>query len=385
MSWFARRRTRYPSLDEVETVLRAYFAASAPDVSGTDLRSMAETAMRSQLHPTDSTSSKKRISKRSPLLWAGYAIAACAFVLALARVTFYLAPNWEQAAYAAIGSLPASRFVIDPTDAGMLELAERGQVQAMDVSARDQGISVQVLGAYADSIRTVLFLRVRGPQAGAGDAGSWMPMPGLLVLTDQFGHRYSLKSGQWQIGADAGNLQFEGISPWKLALGLRLRLQVPAMQWVPARGTDTGLHDIKGSWTLDWVQTSVGSERTVQVDSVATSNGVRIMLTTVRLSPSATEFALTATMDAASAPGSSIGDGALPGKPLAKDELLYLYVERVADGKRFPWLSYGTTGYGRFVTGKIVTVPLTQPGKYVLVIQGFNGRDGHWELPFAIP
>ncbi|WP_188881610.1 DUF4179 domain-containing protein [Alicyclobacillus cellulosilyticus] len=320
--------------------------------------------------------------------------AACAIAFGLVRTAFYFAPNWEQEAYAAIKSVPGAQYVVRPSDAKMLALAKRGQIQPMDVSAEDQGISVHVVGAYADGLRTVLFLRIDADRAQMDGSGSLVPGPGV-VLTDQFGQRYIERGMTWNLDTHAGNLEFDGVAPWKLALGVRFTLHIPVLERAPeavsnAGATSSDFQDVGGSWNLNWVQTSIGSTRSISLDSTAASNGVEIRLTRVTLSPSAMQFTLTASGDfQASPPASPSGTGLGEGKSSAgtgPSEERAFYLERATTGERLPLATWwGSMSYGREVTWQLVTSPVTQPGKYVLVITRFNGQEGRWELPFTIP
>jgi hypothetical protein len=397
MKQMERNRGDDRSLTEAETVLRKYFASSVLDVSGVDFRQMADHAMHREDHVVSLPSARVRPGRSlvRVLLWrCGGAAAACALAFGLARMAFYFAPNWEQEAYAAIASVPGAQYVVRPSDTKMLELTKQSQIQPMDVSAEDKGISVHVVGAYADGLRTVLFMRVDADRVQMDGTGSLVPGHGV-VLADQFGQRYILRGMTWNLDTHAGNLEFDGVAPWKLALGVRFTLHIPSVEWAPEPVSDSGatssnFQDVSGSWNLNWVQTSIGSTRSISLDSTAAFNGVEIRLTRVTLSPSATQFALTASGDLqASPPASPSGTGLGEEESSAgtkPPEGSAFYVERATTGERIPLATWwGSMSYGREVTWQLVTSPVTQPGKYVLVITRFNGQEGRWELPFTIP
>jgi hypothetical protein len=391
MNRFGRKLGDNRSLVEAETALRRYFASSALHVSGVDFRRMAHIAMNREDHGVNFARVRLDRSSARVLLWrcGGVAVAG-ALVFGLARMAFYFAPDWEQEVYAAIGSVPGAQYVVRPSDAKMLELAKQGQIQPVDVAARDQGISVHAVGAYADGLRTVLFLRVDADRPQMHGTGSFVPGHGV-VLTDQFGQRYMLRGMTWDIGAHAGNLQFDGVAPWKLALGVRFELHIPSVMWAPEPASGSGapssaFQDVSGSWNLNWVQTLMGGTRTIPLDSTATSNGVQIRLTRVTLSPSAVQFTLTAAGDLQASPsGTGLrGKSSDTGTRLLSGDAIY--VKRAATGERIPLATWsGSLTYGREVTWQVVTPPIIQPGKYVLVITRFNGLEGRWEMPFTIP
>ena len=192
------------SVKSVEARLRRHYAASSAELSaelprspvGVDFRAMAKRAIASEnAHPPFESSNP--LQQVADMGWAGhtnqrrqwrygvrlgtqvgYAVAGLLMAFGLLRVSFYFAPNWQQSAYAAVKSLLPFATAIAPQDAGLRQLAAQGKIETMDISTKSHGIVLQVVGSYADSVRSTLFLRAEGmpPNSGglAGDTG-WDP------------------------------------------------------------------------------------------------------------------------------------------------------------------------------------------------------------------
>jgi len=235
-------------------------------------------------------------------------------------------------------------------------LHQAKDIQPMNDSASNRGVSIYVIAAYADPARTVIFLRITDKNAGTG-----FVRPDALTLSDQFGHQFSevppigtsvvQPNGVW-----TGSMDFEGISNWDQVAGLRLTLKVTSMLWSSYK--DNRTKTIPGQWTVKWVQptTPVGQAHSFIMDQVP--SGIPVRLLQIQLAPSATVFDLSITGGKYNFP-------------------TFGYVECVSDGKKYDLL-------GGAEPDKIVTAPLERPGKYLLVITDYDKKNVRWELPFSL-
>lgn len=250
--------------------------------------------------------------------------------------------------------IPGFQHLIPSWDVGLLH--QVNDIQSVNASANNRGVSIYVTAAYADTSRTVVFLRITSTNAGTG-----FVRPETLTLTDQFGHQYSEvppigTSAIQPNGVWTGSMDFEGISNWKQATGLRLTLSVTSMLWSSKK--DNSTQTLHGHWTMEWVQptTPVGQDHSITIDRV--SSDIPVRLSQVQLAPSATVFDLSITGGTYNSP-------------------TFGYVLRVSDGKQYELL-------GGAEPDKIVTAPLERTGKYLLIITTYDNKNVRWKLPFSL-
>jgi Domain of unknown function (DUF4179) len=157
------------------------------------------------------------------------AVALCTLVGMLLG-TSYFAPRFATA----LASIPFVNSVTGPV-LGATGLANvSGQVTALSDSSESAGISVQLIGGYADAIRTVLFLHVKAP----GD----VVLQGD-TLTDQFGTTYTELGSYGNTASGASALEFSPLSGPAAAVGARLTLHISHV-------SSDGGPDVSGSWQL---------------------------------------------------------------------------------------------------------------------------------------
>jgi hypothetical protein len=146
--------------------------------------------------------------------------------------------------------VPAADTAVASTPVGDL-LREAGLVGAKDritwvgSVATSSGYRLKLVGAYADSTRTVLLLH-SDPPTLANDAFS-------IELTDQFGRHYQLRSSVTNMLTGNASADFEPLA-WPDAItGARITLRVSQVQALVrpyADGEPVQLKDVRGSWTL---------------------------------------------------------------------------------------------------------------------------------------
>ncbi len=335
------------SLNDIERLLRQHFDEEHSNTSGIDFGDMA----RMMIQKDKKTGSLVN-SRHNPLRLL-YTACACLIVVILGRIGFYFVPNWQQVTYAAVREVPGLQSVIPKWDVGLMN--HSSDIETMNDSATYRGISLYVTAAYADSARTVVFLRTSSSVSG-------FLRPGTFTLTDQFGHRYSEippigTSSVRENGTWIGSIDFDGISNWKQATGLRFHLSVTSM--VQSKINSNSSHTLSGHWTVSWVQptTSAGQSHVISIGQQV-SNDIPVRLSAIQLAPSATVFDLTRS-------------GVKYNSPT------FGYVERVSDSKKYELL-------GGAEPGRIVTAPIGRPGKYLLIITAYDKKNVRWELPFSL-
>jgi hypothetical protein len=109
-----------------------------------------------------------------------------------------------------------------------------GNITAESSSSTSSGYRLQLVGAYADSIRTVVLIKM-SPAAF---------ISGTPQLTDQFGTSYFPQSGQGNLETGDQVLSFEPASWLASATGMRFTLTVNQVELLG------GQQQVTGSWTV---------------------------------------------------------------------------------------------------------------------------------------
>jgi hypothetical protein len=154
------------------------------------------------------------------------ALAAVAGVLVLTWAVFYFSP----ATGAALADTP-----VGPVSTFVLQAAGLGNgmtVTSQDASASGSGVSIRLLGVSANSIQTVVLLKVLPVDA----------TPTYATLTDQFGTSYELRGGYGDLRT--GDLAEVFAPPSGIATTLGMRFTF-TLSGVDAHGAV-----IPGTWTV---------------------------------------------------------------------------------------------------------------------------------------
>jgi len=109
-------------------------------------------------------------------------------------------------------------------------------ITAQSSSATSSGYKIQLVGAYADSIRTVLLLKSDPP----------VFISGFVELTDQFGTTYHASNGEGNLLSGDQVMSFEPASWLASSTGMRFTLTVNQVALL-------GGQDVAGSWTVHGV------------------------------------------------------------------------------------------------------------------------------------
>jgi hypothetical protein len=161
------------------------------------------------------------------------AIAAAILVAALpvAWGVLYLSPATAAALADASGPGGFSSEILDNVGLGT-----GSAVTAQSSSAMSSGYKVKLVGVYADSIRTVILLKV---QPGA-------MVSGFPRLTDQFGMSYEMRSAEGNLETGDEAMTFEPPPGFVSVTGLRFTLEVQELVTMSPRS-------VHGAWTVKGV------------------------------------------------------------------------------------------------------------------------------------
>jgi len=161
------------------------------------------------------------------------AIAAAILVAAL-PVTWgvlYLSPATAAALADTSGPGGFSSEILDNVGLGT-----GSSITALSSSATSSGYRVQLVGVYADSIRTVILVKV---QPGA-------IVSGFPRLTDQFGITYEMRSAEGNLETGDEAMIFEATSGLVSVTGLRFTLEVQELVTMSPQ-------PVHGAWTVKGV------------------------------------------------------------------------------------------------------------------------------------
>ncbi|GAC1472112.1 MAG: hypothetical protein PVS3B2_01640 [Candidatus Dormibacteraceae bacterium] len=166
--------------------------------------------------------------------------------VALMAVVLYFVP----AADVVLADTPIARELL--RDAGLLGAGNR--VTSVGAVSTSSGYRLELVGAYADSARTVLLVHTE-PAVWLWGSGSGTD----LEITDQFGRHYRLKSGTGNGLTGDSILDFEPLAWPDAIIGARITLHLTSV--VPFTCTGSPAVDpaglkctqgspVAGSWTL---------------------------------------------------------------------------------------------------------------------------------------
>jgi hypothetical protein len=196
----------------------------------------------------------------------GRAAALVVTILFVNLVAAYFAPKYGQA----LADAPFMGGVTSPVlrYSGL----DASQITHLDVSATSAGHTIKVLGAFADTERTVLLLEVDGKPHG-------LPMKEAAccyaeaTLVDQFAFEY-----QHIYSPDAMAMTFAPLAGPASRLGARLKLHITRLL-----GLSPEFPATSGDWSLN-VTLIQQAGKVLPVPDPATANGISYTLRSVHLS-----------------------------------------------------------------------------------------------------
>jgi len=230
------------SIEEVETRLSSLPASV--ELRPADDRALAE------IHPWPRPDSRRRVRHLAFRVARGVAAAVIAIVL-VNVVAAYFAPTYERA-LADSGVGPISQRLLSAVG------LKAGDVTIVGDSATSAGHTLKLVGAYADGLRTVLFVTIDGggisgnPKGYGLQPGEWGINYDDMTVTDQFGQSYG--------GVGTGgptDLQFQPLVWPASEVGGRLTLHITgiwamwkAREQDTSKVIDTEALTTHGDWSL---------------------------------------------------------------------------------------------------------------------------------------
>ena len=230
------------STEEVESRLRSF-------PSSATLRPADEHAV-ADIHLLSPGSSRPRATRRALRVSAAAAVIVVAILIVNILAAYY-APKYQRAsADSGVGPI-SQRFL---SAFGL----KAGDVTVVGDSVTSGGHTLKLVGAYADGLRSVLFVTIDGggvtgnPKQYGLHPGDWGINYNDMTLTDQFGHAYG------GIGISGPtDLQFQPLAWPASQVGGRLTLHITGIwaMWKglaqgPGSSIDTGALTTHGDWSL---------------------------------------------------------------------------------------------------------------------------------------
>ncbi|MDA8195218.1 MAG: DUF4179 domain-containing protein [Thermaerobacter sp.] len=291
--------------------------------------------------------------------WRAPAIVA-ASVLGLATgAAMHWAPRTDAWVWAATHDIPILQGIARQLGVpGVSSLVASGNVMPLNLADRQSGVTVKILGSYADAVQTLLFLQTTH--------GS--PTLDQITLEDQLGHRLQPEFSAWNSQTHQGFVQFSALPSWVWIPGAQLTLTI--------NGLGSLRHPLgaiyQGHWQMTWDQAPPAAARTVSPDARAVAHGVTLTLQQYTLAPSAAVFHLSASVPWAH-------NVSKPRKQKTAPQPQFIIKRVHGSGAAIPILSESLGG--AHVT--LMAEPL-QPGRYILTVVEWNHEPGPWTWPFTV-
>ena len=180
--------------------------------------------------------------------------------LVLAALIAYFVP----VADLAIAKVPFAGDLL--RDAGLVGV--EGRITSVGSVSSSSGYRLELVGAYADSTRTVLLLHA-APSVG--------PHFESLRLTDQFGRSYQAQNGTANFETGDSEIQFEALAWPDGITGARLTLSLTSVETYSDLGPAP---TVSGSWTLS-ATVGVDQSTSLPLPEAATLGNARFRFTSV--------------------------------------------------------------------------------------------------------
>jgi hypothetical protein len=272
----------------------------------------------------------------------------------ITAITAYFAPAFSQA----LADAPIAGRVAGPVlrQFGLASIEHR--VTSFGDRSTSSGYTVELVAGYADSSRTVLFLRAT--------PAAWIEptfAEGLSKLRDQFGREYLFTSGTANSATGDAAFTFAPIAGPASQLGARLTLTVARLEdRSAAQGAQAGFK-VEGRWEMHGTLLPAEGQE-LALPEPGALDGASFVFTKVRALPAALLIEGQVTGASAADLAERIPDG-LKGRPVFTTRLLD------ATGRERQPLSIGCCGSKGVTFGGLWEI--TRPGTYQLVLT-WEGR-----------
>lgn len=188
-------------------------------------------------------------------------VGSVAAVVLLALVAYFV-----PSADLAVARVPGANDLL--REAGLVGAADR--ITFVGATATSSGYMVELVGAYADSSRTVLLLR---------GTPAFLPSDQPLQITDQFGRSYQFLRGFTNGLSGDQVLEFEPLAWPDATTGARVTLHMSQVGT-----TESPYTSVQGSWTLS-VVLGVDQARSLPAPSPATLGPAHFTFSSVGYTP----------------------------------------------------------------------------------------------------
>jgi hypothetical protein len=267
------------------------------------------------------------------------AAAPVAFIV-LAALAAYFVP----AADTALADIPFASDLL--RSAGLV--GARDRITSVGSSATSSGHTITLIGAYADSTRTVLLVRSNPPSLPTGGFDT--------SLTDQFGRTYQFHGGTTNMLTGEGTMEFDALA-WPDALtGARITMHINRIDAIGPGPDFKDLGEVRGSWNLP-ATIGVDEASSLPLPAPATTGSIHYRFTSVTYTPATIVIDMLVTGTTAQEMNTRIPDGrkGTPVFTMAVEEPngevtnMWLLGEQEQQGVRVHSLFYRIGGSGEYV------------------------------------
>ena len=218
--------------------------------------------------------------------------AAPVAVIVMVALVAYFVP----AADTALADVPFAGDLL--RSAGLV--GARDRITSVGSSATSSGYMLTLVGAYADSTRTVLLVRSNPPSLPAFPEHVW--------LTDQFGHSYQPSGGVTNMLSGDETMEF-GPLAWPDALtGARITLHINSLEAIGPSPDFRSLGEVRGEWNLP-ATIGVDEASSLPLPAAATTGSIHYRFTSVRYTPATIVLDMIVTGTTAQEMNARIPDG----------------------------------------------------------------------------
>ncbi len=266
-------------------------------------------------------------------------VSAPVALIVLAALVVYFVP----AADVVLADVPFAGDLLQ--SAGLV--GARDRITSIGSSATSSGYTITLVGAYADSTRTVLLVRSNPPSLPAGGSDT--------SLTDQFGRTYQFHGGTTDMLTGDATMEFDALA-WPDALtGARITLHISRIDAIGPGPDFKDLGEVRGSWNLP-ATIGVDEASPLPLPAPAATGSIHFRFTSVTYTPATIVIDMFVTGTTAQEMNTRIPDGGkgTPVFTMAVKEpngavtTVWLLGEQEQSGVRVHSLFYRSAGSGDY-------------------------------------
>jgi hypothetical protein len=261
-------------------------------------------------------------------------------LIVLAAMVAYFVP----AASTAVADVPFAGDLL--RNAGLV--GARDRITSVGSSATSTGYKLTLVGAYADSTRTVLLVRSNPPSIPA--------FPDHVWLTDQFGRSYQSSGGTTNMLSGEETIEF-GPLAWPDAFtGARITLHINGVEAIGPGPEFKSLGEVTGEWNLP-ATIGVDEASPLPLPAAAATGSIHYRFTSVSYTPATIVIDMVVTGTTAQEMNTPIPDGGkgtpvftmVVQEPNGQSTDIWLTGEQDHQEVRIHYLFYRSGGSGEYV------------------------------------